>query len=313
MGVGGSGGSSSSRTGTLNPAFAVLQDLFGANPTVRKGLFQPTTFDQGGVFSAQSFAPLGGLLANQPLSGLESFVFGVGGTPSTTREVVDHNAFSQAQAQYLQAIANPRRRVGFGAPGGQRGDNLVAPDIRDFTTTETVPGTLAAGAGSGLPDLVLADLLQARGVLGDAAGRIPELLDTSPDAAIALAQRSFSEDILPQIRETSSGFSDSDFLRESVRAGTDLLTNIEALREGARDSVRGFVGGGLNDFVQTLSGLTAQGGAGLAGLLNLGRETVRGTSQAGDALRVLQDIFLLTTPALGSTTDSSQFGFNFGL
>lgn len=73
-----SSGWQSSKPGTQSPVTAVLQQLFGGNVKAAGGQFMPTSFNEGGVFSPQSFAALPGLLQNMPASGAESAVLGGG-------------------------------------------------------------------------------------------------------------------------------------------------------------------------------------------------------------------------------------------
>ena len=76
MGGGSKGSSEQEQTpGTLSPVTASLLSLFGGQPTVRAGQFQPTAFGgEGASFTPQSFGALPGLLQNLPLSGAESFL-----------------------------------------------------------------------------------------------------------------------------------------------------------------------------------------------------------------------------------------------
>lgn len=79
VGGGGSYGSSKGKSipGTLSPVTATLLDLFGGNVTTKKGQFIPTSFGEGGLFSPESFGAIGGLMQNQPLTGVERAMLGI--------------------------------------------------------------------------------------------------------------------------------------------------------------------------------------------------------------------------------------------
>ena len=217
MGQGASSGQQSS-PGTLSPITTTLLSLFGGNPQVNRGQYQPTTWGQGGVFSPESFSALGGLLQNQPLTGTEQQVLG-GAQPAAWQ----------------------------GALAGQ-------------------------------------DLLNR------AAGSI----SVTPEQSIAAARRGFSQETVPAILERAPGFSSSDLQRELTRAGTDLETNIGALKEahqqGLMQNLPGFASAvGTNLLDQASQNL---------GFGQLGRQLVMETSPAGDAFRVLTALQSLTGPGL---------------
>jgi hypothetical protein len=320
MGSGSSSqGQQSNRPGTLSPVTATLLDLFGAAPRVASGQFVPGTFNRGGVFGSSSFDALGGLLQNQPLSSAEQFILGAGDTPSTTRQVFDQAGFLQAaNASVPQQVQQP----GFGfnpATTGLRGrpspfaplPGFAAgpvPDPLDFLTTEVTPGNQAFGQNVGFQDLALAAALQSQGLLQQGADVVSDLLQ-GPDAAIDLARRGFTEETLPDILERAPGFSSSDLQRELTRAGTDLETNIAALRE----TTQAQLAQGLPAFANAFGTNLLEQGAQLLGFGQLGRQLITETSPAGDAFRVLSALQGLTGPALTNVGLGSQRSKSVGV
>ena len=230
----GSSQKSESQPGTQSPVTALLQGLFGSNPAINRGQYQPTTYNQGGAFSQDMFSNLPGLLQNQPLTGSEQSILG--------------------------------------AQGG--------------------------GFGGGFQNLGFLNALGSQGLLQQGADALPALLNTSPDAAIAAANRGFSQDTLPAILERAPGFSSSDLQRETTRAGVDLQTNIAALKEASLGRV-GQVVQGIPDYAKAYgSNLLDQATQNL-GFGTLGRQLITDTSPSGDAFRVLTMLQSLTGPGFG--------------
>lgn len=232
MGSGSKGQTTQAQTqesapGTLSPITATLLSLFGGAPQVRGGQFQPTAFaGPGALFTPESFSALPGLLANQPLTPVESFLTG----------------------------------------GSIQGPALAAA-------------------------------LQGQGLLQQAAGAVPALLETEPTAAIAAARRGFTEETIPAILERAPGFSSSDLQRELARAGTDLELGVAALREANLGRVGATVAQ-LPQFTQALGTNLLDQASQILGYGQLGRELVRETSPAGDAFRVLVALQSLTGPGI---------------
>jgi hypothetical protein len=149
-----------------------------------------------------------------------------------------------------------------------------------------------------------ANALGSQGILQQGADVLPALLNTNPTAAIAAANRGFSQDTLPAILERAPGFSSSDLQRETARAGVDLQTNIAALKEANLGRV-GQVVQGLPAFAQAFgSNLLDQASQNL-GFGQLGRQLVTDTSPAGDAFRVLTALQSLTGPSITSRGQSA--------
>lgn len=128
----------------------------------------------------------------------------------------------------------------------------------------------------------------------DLLSRAAQSFSIEPTAAIAAANRQFSQDVVPAILERAPGFSSSDLQRELTRAGTDLSTNIAALKEahqqGLMQNLPGFASAlGTNPLEQATQAL---------GFGQFGRQLVTDTSPAGDAFRVLTALQSLTGPAL---------------
>jgi len=228
----GSGGSQSQQQnpGTLSPVTATLMDLFGGTQIGNGGQYIPRDFGgPNATFTTGDFGNIAGLLQNQPLSGTEGAILGVG-------------------------------------QNGTFGEN------------------------SGVTGLALNGALQGQDLLQRTAGAIT----TDPAAAIAQARRGFTEETIPGILERAPGFSSSDLQRELVRGGTDLETNIGALRDAHQLAL-----------AQTVPGLSSALGSNLLnaaseqlGFGQLGRQFISDVSPAGDAFRVLTALQSLTGPAL---------------
>ena len=180
MGSQSSKGSQTQQPGTLSPVTATILDLFGSSPRVWGGQFQPQGYDSNaGVFGAQSFAALPGLLQNQPLTGVESFLLGA--QPSGAIQVPRFD-----QAGYEAAVR--RAGVGTGGFGKSPSSAVGIVDPQDFFTYETVAQPESA-FGGGIQGQALLDALQAHELIGQGAEAIPALLETDPTAAIAAARR----------------------------------------------------------------------------------------------------------------------------
>lgn len=148
--------------------------------------------------------------------------------------------------------------------------------------------------------LGLQNALQAQGLLQQGAAAIPDLLNADPTAAIAKARQQFSQETLPSILERAPGFSSSDLQRELGRAGTDLETNIAALREAGLGQRLQTAATAIPQFAQSLGTSLLDNASQVLGFGTLGRDLIRETSPAGDAFRVLTALQSLTTPAITS-------------
>jgi hypothetical protein len=158
-------------------------------------------------------------------------------------------------------------------------------------------------AGGGGQEAGLAAAFGAQGLLGQGAAALPALLQTDPTASIAAARRSFTQDTLPAILEKAPGFSSSDLQRELLRSGTDLETNIAALKEANLGRV-GQVVSGLPAFTQAYGGQLMDNLSNVLGFGQVGRQFLQDTSAAGDAFRTLSMIQSLFQP--GALTSRAQ-------
>jgi hypothetical protein len=164
----------------------------------------------------------------------------------------------------------------------------------------TATDTAILGPG-GAQSMGWLNALGSQGILQQGANALPALLETDPKAAIAAANRGFSQDTLPAILERAPGFSSSDLQRETMRAGVDLQTNIAALKEANLGRV-GQVVQGLPQFAQSYGqNLLDQASTNL-GFGQIGRELTRDVSPAGDAFRVLS---MMASLAGGGSSTSS--------
>jgi hypothetical protein len=165
---------------------------------------------------------------------------------------------------------------------------------------QNILGAQGGGFGGGVQNLGFLNALGSQGLLQQGADALPALLNTSPDAAIAAANRGFSQDTLPAILERAPGFSSSDLQRETTRAGVDLQTKIAALKEASLGRV-GQVVQGLPDFAHAYGSNLLDQATQTLGFGTLGRQLVTDTSPAGDAFRVLTMLQSLTGPGFGSS------------
>jgi hypothetical protein len=284
----------------------VLLNLFGGNVEAKKGALVPTTFGEGGAFSSGMFGALPGLLQNQPATAAERGLLGLGAPVSTFNQAGYMDALNNAQAApqldlgQLGGRGGPASKTGAGG-GVTAGGGVQFPNPADFFMQS--PGNF--GAQPGAQDLALADMFQSRGVLQQGVNALPALLNTEPDAAIALARREFTEQTLPALLERAPGFSSSDLQREMMRSGTDLDTQIAALREAGLNraaQVTSF----LPQFAEAVGTNTLSRAGDILGFGQLGREFNLGISPAGDAFRVLEQLQSLMGPALVSTSSGSQ-------
>jgi hypothetical protein len=154
----------------------------------------------------------------------------------------------------------------------------------------------------GAQDQALEGIAQSQALLQQGGESLAELLD--PQASVAAARREFEEGTLPAILERAPGFSSSDLQRELTRGGTDLETNVAALRQA-----------GLGQFLQTAPAfaraLGTQGldqAAQVLGFGELGRQFIRNVSPAGDAFRTLAALQSLTGPGVTGTSQGTSSG-----
>ena len=295
---------SSSVPGTLSPVTASLLSLFGGQTGVSQGQFVPTAWNQGGVFGPESFAALPGLLQNQPLTNVEQLILGAqpasafqlpsgagSVTGGTTTGVAPMGSATASGATPKGGAAAPAQPAGVvpGQPTGLTSDQLAAAGGSTF--------------GGGLQGLGLQAALQSQGLLQQGAGALAGQLQ-GPEAAIAQARRSFSQETLPAILERAPGFSSSDLQRELTRGGVDLETNIAALREaGIGNAIQQVPG-----FAQALGSNLLDQATQVLGFGSLGRELVRDASPSGDAFRVLTALQSLTGPGLTNVQLGSSKG-----
>lgn len=169
--------------------------------------------------------------------------------------------------------------------------NIPATGAESFLTSPEFQG-LATQQG-----------LMSQGLLNQGAGVLSEQL-AGPQAAIALARRGFSEETLPAILERAPGFSSSDLQRELTQAGTDLETQIAALREAGQSKALSQVPG----FAQAVGTNLLDQASQVLGFGQLGREFMREVGPAGDAFRVLTALQTLTGPALSQLQLGSSKG-----
>lgn len=149
--------------------------------------------------------------------------------------------------------------------------------------------------------------VQSQQALNLGAAALPDLLATNPAASIAAARRGFTEETLPAILERAPGFSSSDLQRELVRGGTDLETNIAALKEANLGRV-GQVVQGLPAFASAMGSNLVDQGTQILGFGQLGRDFAREQTPAGDAFRVLTAIQSLVGPGLTTSGSSKSTG-----
>jgi len=292
---GGSKGSSEQQQapGTLSPITASLLSLFGGGVGVKGGQFVPTEFGgQGGVFHPEMFAALPGLLQNQPLTNVESFLLGTGPPTGGGGQTPQFD-----RAGYEAALSAYGRPVGVVHPAGGKGGGPQGtgpePDPSQFISYgEGDPNATVFGARGGFQDLALASALQGQSLLG----RTAESLTLEPTAAIAQARRSFEQEAIPSILERAPGFSSSDVQRELFRAGADVETQVGALRDAHQLALAQTV----PQFAEALGTNLLTRATDILGFGSLGREFVRETGPAGDAFRTLTALQSLTGP--GFTT-----------
>lgn len=311
MGGGSKGSSSQQQTpGTLSPITAMLFDIFGGRPSVQGGQFVPGSFGgPGSMFGPEAFAAIPGLLQNQPLSGVESFILGAGPAPNIRTPIFDEAGYQAAVA--AQAAAGRKKKKGFfgkvfggggdimdqafgmvpgmGGGGGGAGGFI---DPAQFTTYQDIPGGSIFGANAGFQDLALQGALQGQELLSRTAGA----LDIEPTGAINQARRSFEQETMPEILERAPGFSSSDVQRELFRAGADVETQVAALRDQHQLALAQTI----PQFSQALGTNLLSRASDILGFGSLGREFVRETGPAGDAFRTLTALQSLTGP--GFTT-----------
>lgn len=125
--------------GTLSPITATIMALFGGNPVASGGQFVPTSFNQGGAFSTESFGALPGLLQNLPMTGTENFL--------TSPEF---QAFGAQQGLASQGLF----QQGAAALSGQlQGPEAAIALARRGFEQETIPGILERAPGFSSSDL----------------------------------------------------------------------------------------------------------------------------------------------------------------
>lgn len=165
--------------------------------------------------------------------------------------------------------------------------------------------TEQAITGGGVQQAGFLSGLQSQGLFQQGAAALPALLETDPKASIAAARRGFEQETVPSILERAPGFSSSDLQRELTRAGTDLETNISALREANLGRV-GQVVQGIPAFAQAFGSNLLDQASQALGFGQVGRDFMREQSPSGDAFRVLSMLQALTGPALVSTSEGQQ-------
>jgi len=173
--------------------------------------------------------------------------------------------------------------------------------LQNFPMTNTESSI----TGGGVQNLGFLSGLQSQNLLQQGANTLPALLETNPAASIAAARRGFTEETIPAILERAPGFSSSDLQRELARSGTDLETNIAALKEQNLGRV-GQVVEGLPAFAQAFGSNLLDQAANVLGFGQVGRDFMREQSPAGDAFRVLSALQSLTGPALTSFSTGQQ-------
>lgn len=179
-----------------------------------------------------------------------------------------------------------------------------------------LPGLLtnmpATGAESfltsgGFQNQLTSNALMSQDILQQGTQALPGLLASGTDAATALARRQFSQETLPTILERAPGFSSSDLQRETVRAGTDLETQIAALRQSADLQRAQLITQTLPGYAQAVGSNLADQASSILGYGQVGRDFLREVSPAGDAFRVLSALQALTGPGItGRGTQSSK-------
>ncbi len=287
-----SSGSSTQAVGTLSPAQATLFSLFGGTGVnSRAGAYVPTEFNTAGsTFQPWMFSAMPGLLANQPLSRTEQFILGAG--PSGARTVFDTAGYQNAMGDWTRASGEKK--------SGLNDRPLPAPNPGDFTRVVT-EGDSTFGSAPGFQELALGSLMATEGLFGRGDEAYRDAL-AGPEAAIAMARRGFTEETMPAILERAPGFSSSDLQRELTRGGTDLDTEIAAMREQFRlDAL-----GGLPAYTEARRSNLLSGASDILGMGSAGREFIRDVSPAGDAFRTLEMLQSLTGPSLASWGRSSQ-------
>ena len=173
-------------------------------------------------------------------------------------------------------------------------------------TEQSILGAQGGGFGGGIQALGLQNALTAQGLLNQGAAILPQLLNADPTAAIAQARQQFGQETIPAILERAPGFSSSDLQRELARGGTELETNIAALREAGMSQRLNTALSGIPAFAQAVGTNLLDQASQVLGFGQLGRELVRDTSPAGDAFRVLTALQSLTGPALTQTSQAHQ-------
>jgi hypothetical protein len=166
-------------------------------------------------------------------------------------------------------------------------------------------GTESMLAGPDFQGFAAQQALGTQGLFQQGAAALPALLETDPTASIAAAKRQFTEETVPGILERAPGFSSSDLQRELTRGGTDLGTNIAAMKEANLGRV-GQVVQGLPAFAGAMGSNLLDQASQLLGFGQLGREFLTEVSPAGDALRTLTALQAIS----GQGYSSRGFGQN---
>lgn len=249
MGSGSSGSQgSSSIPGTVSPITAAVTELFGGGVGVHNGQFVPTALfgglpgnrPFGGVFNAGSFAPIGDLLNNQPLTSSESSILGAGAGPDGTPAFGVNPGFQDLAAQGLFGDTQTQRDIFSQAVStlpallDTEPDAAIAAARREFSQ-DTVPAILERAPGFSSSDLQRelvrggVDLDTNVAALREAnLGRVAQTVAGIPDFANAVGGQSSSlidraGDIL------GFGQLGREFLRETSPAG-DAFRVLAALQ-----------------------------------------------------------------------------------
>lgn len=197
---------------------ATLLSLFGSNPQVNGGQFQPTSFaGQGAAFTPQSFSALPGLLQNQPLTGAESAILG-------------------PDIQNLGLVSGLQSQLLFGQGAQALSGQLSGPEAaisaarRDFSQN-TLPTILERAPGFSSSDLQR-EVTRAGVDLETNIAALREQGQANAISQVPQFAQAFGTNLLDQASQVLGfGTLGREFIREQSQAGDAfrVLTALQSL------------------------------------------------------------------------------------